>query len=705
MAVNGSISAGHGTDMKNLIAALILFVATIAFGQNQYYGTFHGNADTSTLANSANTAGTATTLSGSSNTWQTNIVTLNTNVIVGSGFGNSAFNTTFNYSSSAGGWTNGNYGLIYNPSATTYYAGSVPFSDLVTNQNSPANACYDGGPLTDFGATTACGTPPLGTFSYATLSPPQTNIVLVTSILPSGVTAQQSILASNVTAFAIDSTNLNNDGYFTYLVSRLGVSGYSINRYAYKKTLAKLANNQGATILFEGNGLLNNGFNLAMINALAQSYQFKGSINYGQLTSIGNEPINMNIATVNVTYGGRNTTNWFPQIPLINNAAATMTAPYFYPSGGGMVADTFGVYFLKWNQGGNFNIQQSTNGSTWVTVAAINANTNVSYVVGAFYRWTNAFTTYGSGTAIRVQGVESTSTNMILGFEVQNSTITNGILVENYSIDGVGSDAQNGRVFVADSVRIPIWQQWKPDLTVMLYQTLTNANIQYLETNYFGFYQTNLPATEIAWVAEQQTGGGPCTNTWNVAQALKSFGYAYFDGENQYAQWPMGYTNNLNRGLQVNDMTHPTSAGYAFHGALQAAWLGLGNESELASFASNPSNNPAPSTFVTNKTFAVGNTYSNSYNTVITIQECMAFFTLDTTPPNATALTFWCDGDPKYTGFTNTVTCTATPGIQLFATNAIPAFSVGINCNYGFIDNGGTGSSHAAVIGGQLKYP
>ena len=82
MAVNGSISKEHGTNMiKRLFTILALILPLAVFGQNQYVGTFIGNGGG--LTNIAGGSGSATNITGAATN---QVAAIATNVVTGQGY-------------------------------------------------------------------------------------------------------------------------------------------------------------------------------------------------------------------------------------------------------------------------------------------------------------------------------------------------------------------------------------------------------------------------------------------------------------------------------------------------------------------------------------------------------------------------------------------------------------------------------------------
>jgi hypothetical protein len=413
--------------------------------------------------------------------------------------------------------------------------------------------------------------PNAGTAATAT-----TAATVMGSVAASQITG--TISATNIGAGTIADANLNNDAYLSCLLSRIGYAGNSVNRYIYRKTLAKLAANQGATILIEGDGLMMIGLPTQTIIDLMARYPIAGTINYG--------PPNWPTSLIFNQSGGVRQlspdTNWLGSYEVMTNKTAAVQFPFFWSSGAGVVANAFQFQYRVWTNGGPLQVTQTTNGGTsWAFVTNITALRATNG--GAVVCWTNPWPAIN--TAIQISNSATTGTNMIFGFGWQNTAITNGLIIGIYGQSGGPIPNQ-----VPDAIRAPIWHIWNPDLVLMSYlgptyiQCNTN-NVTSLVTNFLGFYITNMPNTELAWCGEYQVGNQDRTATTNLQLACLKFGYAFFDGEQQYdLPWPAGFNSLVNRGLMA-DSVHANTAGYAFHGALISQWLGLCDAANLCPYA------------------------------------------------------------------------------------------------------------------------
>jgi hypothetical protein len=596
-ATNTSLLSIVVTNKQPVVQFTTLY-GQVLYGTNIYAGdfyggTFHGLA-TSLVLMDPSTLASGTLPATVTNSAPMNSLTVNsnlnfgtyytairiTNQVVGCSLDSPAGGTYL--ASSATTWTNMNnlvWDLIY--SAPHYYFRSnataqISFDVLATNVFSSINGMTVPsrtwiGTINDQTGNLITG--PVNSTNLTAQIDAKVNAASNSlAAMPYGnaTTAGTANVALSVITNGISDTNFDNATYLAALKSQVGSKGSSVNRYVNKKTLAKLAANHGGNFLIDGSGFLYPLHNMLnpVANDLLARYPLAGTYN-------GYTPDGSVYATFYTGSGqlvpmvGRDT-NWMTTYWFITNSGTILQYPNTTLFVNSFPADTFAWYFVTGPAGTNFAIDQMTNGVTWVPVST---NSTMSGTVGSLIvGWTNPAV---FPLASRVRGLTNGQV-IVVGSKVKNSAITNGIMFGSYYLDG--GPTPN---LVPDAIRIPIWNDMALDCVLMNYGSDTNFEIAHYATNYFNYYSSNFPGTEVMWCGLYPPGAANNTNVTGLVNACLSFGYGFFDGLNIYdGIWPQNWTNNYNRGLMDPDGVHATigaAGGFYFHGALFDAWLDFGS--------------------------------------------------------------------------------------------------------------------------------
>ena len=370
--------------------------------------------------------------------------------------------------------------------------------------------------------------------------------------LPGGSLAAQSVSLTNLT--------LDN----SMRIACGDIEAYGNHRFGWSHTLSKLSTNGLLCLATVGNGWAEDSdFGGFVTNLLAYKplagfasdvwYQLPGFILYGP--SSGQD-------TALSVLG--DDTNWHSSYFVLTNTG-NITAPSQV-----VMSDICGVDYLANPGGGSFAMEIRTNGAspywftnldnTWTTVANVSASN--SDWQGRTVWWTN---TSPVGTQVRVRATGPGWTP-IVGHAQWNSTITNGIILCQYSHQSSG----NWWTYTATNKVFPIWAAWRPDLV--------------LET---GGWDDSKSADAVGTLALVRS-GFPGADVVDVVTHLAQTSYSsdferqlcfangtpFFDGQAaSIAAWG-SYNNGVTLGLYA-DTAHMTAKGYATFSDLLWSWMGL----------------------------------------------------------------------------------------------------------------------------------
>ena len=366
-------------------------------------------------------------------------------------------------------------------------------------------------------------------------------------------------------------------------LARAGIAEFGVNRFAWTTALARLSANKTLSICFVGNGWVEDsefgGFvtNLLSYKPLAGYastvlFVLPSFINYGP--SSGNDT---------ALSAAGDDANWHGSYFILTNAG-NITAPSQV-----IVSDIYNVQYLANPGGGSFVIEMRTNGaspgnftnldSTWTTIATVNAQ-NPTWE-GRVAWWTNSAPLT---TQLRVRATTPGWTP-IVGYAQWNSTITNGVILSQYSHQNSGNYwtyTDTNRVF-------PIWAARTPDLVFVtggwgdsrLTDTVATLNL----------VKRGFPESDIVDVATHLV-ASLRSDALEQNFCLMS-GIPFFDGQGaSIAAWG-NYPNGVSLGLYI-DTAHLTASGHAAFSQLLWSWMGL------ISYSAVQNGLPAPAGVTTN---------------------------------------------------------------------------------------------------------
>jgi hypothetical protein len=347
-------------------------------------------------------------------------------------------------------------------------------------------------------------------------------------------------------------------------LARAGIAEFGANRFAWTNTLARLSANKTLSICFVGNGWAEDsefgGFvtNLLSYKPLAgyastvlfvlPSFMLYGptSGNDTALSSAGDD------------------TNWHGSYFVLTNVG-NITAPAQV-----IVSDTYNVQYLANPGGGSFVLEIRTNGSapniitnldsTWTTIATVNAQ-NPTWE-GRVAWWTNSVP---MTTQLRVRATTPGWTP-IVSYAQWNSTITNGVILSQYSRQNSG----NYWTYTDTNRVYPIWTARNPDL---VFVTGGWGDSRFSDTvGTLNLVKAGFPKSDIVDV------GVHLVSTLRSDALEQNFclasGIPFFDGQGaSIAAWG-NYANGASLGLYT-DGAHLAASGYATFSQLLWSWMGM----------------------------------------------------------------------------------------------------------------------------------
>lgn len=384
--------------------------------------------------------------------------------------------------------------------------------------------------------------------------------------LSGGNIQASSITGTQVVFAGLNANQLDNATWL--LLQRANFGAYSnLNRYAWKRTMGKLYNNQPVRILSYGDGLIPNGCMDPIIDRLQQQVPAAGSLTTG-FGSLGGS----------AAWVLGPTTNWLMdhvKLRAVNDTARTY-------------ARSFNVCFLYYAttaDGGSFRIQQSCNGGAWTNLPAPYDNIDARHPagepnVGKVICWTNpAVSTVSFGAQ-----ATSAGTTLVLGAGGYNTNI-NGVIRGMIARTGIGWGTLTN---VSRAIWGPIVAFMDPDMLLIAgVSSIRDAYNGYSELN---FWKTNNPNLDVVVGAQFPLssvidGNGVVwdedTKAGNAyLRALcQTHHFAFFDGYTPFG----GYTNMVARGLIRADPydPHMTALGYSYYNEFLWSWLDLMNMQQL----------------------------------------------------------------------------------------------------------------------------
>jgi hypothetical protein len=402
---------------------------------------------------------------------------------------------------------------------------------------------------------------------------------LTNLIVPSG-----SITGTQLAAQSVSVTNLTLTDALRIACG--DIADYGINRFGWTHTLAKLSANGLLGVTTVGNGWAEDsdfgGFitNLLTYKPLAG---FASSVVYYSPQSLSYGP---NTGKDTALFCNGDDTNWHGSYFVLTNAGNIAAPVANCPGATNSVftSDICGIHYLANPNGGSFVAEIRTNGawgydflnldSTWTTVANVNAS-NPSWM-GKTVWWTNSQPVL---TQIRVRAT-SPGWTPVVGFAQWNSTLTNGVVLSQYSHQASG----NWWTYTDTNKVFPIWQAWRPDL-VLHTGGLDDSRYQDA-VGLLGLARSGFPGADLANVATHLV-MTPWTNALE-RQFCFGQGIPYFDGQAATAAAWGSYSNGVSLGL-YQDTAHLTAKGYAAFGQLVWSWMGLTSSSPLPCLEANGS--------------------------------------------------------------------------------------------------------------------
>jgi hypothetical protein len=395
-----------------------------------------------------------------------------------------------------------------------------------------------------------------------------TNLVIPGSSITGAQLASQSVSMTNL--ILADSLR----------ITCAGIDDFGINRFGWPHTLATLSTNGPLFVSLIGNGWIEDSEFCGFITNLLAYKPLAGFASSLQFYAPAELIFNPSIANTALYVIGDDT-NWHGDYRVLTNTGSMLSpvaqSPYW--QGQIMTGDVCAVHYLANPNGGSFVMEIRTNGAwapgfmdlsaDWTIVASANASN--STWLGRTLWWTN---TAPIQTQIRARATSPGSTP-IVGFAEWNSTITNGVVLSQYSHQGSGY----WWTYLDANKVYPIWKAWTPDLVFASgdawYGDLQPA--PYTGTNMLQTIRSGLPNADIADVGQHVCIPPYITNNIERNYCF-NHGIAWFDGEAaSTAAWG-GYSNGVALGLYA-DSAHLTARGYATFSQLLWSWMGLTSRS------------------------------------------------------------------------------------------------------------------------------
>jgi len=375
-----------------------------------------------------------------------------------------------------------------------------------------------------------------------------------------------SVTAGELGLQSVSLTNLTLDN--SLRIACGNVDSYGIGRFGWPQTLAKLSTNGPLVLAIVGNGWAEDSeFGGFVTNLIASKplAGFASDVLFNLPYYIGYGPFT---GADTALYVSGDDTNWHGSYFVLTNTGS-ISAPAQT-----VFSDVCAVHYLANSNGGSFALEIRTNGawtynftnldSTWTTVAGANAFNPVWQ--GRTLWWTNT-SPVQSQVRVRATGPGWTP---IVGYAQWNSTLTNGVVLCQYSHQSSGNwwtYTDTNRVF-------PIWRAWRPDLLL-----------------WTGGFEERLSADLIGTLTLLRS-GFPQADLVDVAPHVVAIAYDYsferqyclangipcFDGRAaSIAAWG-GYNNGCALGL-YQDTAHLSGLGYATFSQLLWSWMGLTSDS------------------------------------------------------------------------------------------------------------------------------
>jgi hypothetical protein len=371
--------------------------------------------------------------------------------------------------------------------------------------------------------------------------------------------------ATGLTNFAAQSIALTNLTFDNSLrIASANIDAYGVHRFGWPKTLAKLSTNGLLFLSIVGNGWVEDSeFGGFVTNLLAYKplAGYASDVLYYLPALIGYGPYSGNDTALFVN---GDDTNWHGFYFVLTNTG-NISAPSQT-----LVSDICSIHYLANPNGGDFAFEIRTNGawpydftnldSTWTTVA--NANALSTGWEGRTLWWTNSMPVQ---TQIRVRATTPGWTP-IVGHAQWNSTITNGVVLSQYSHQSSG----NWWTYTVTNKVFPIWQTWTPDLVIWTGGFDNQRSADLIGT--MALLRKGFSKSDIVDV-----GAHLVFAYYNYSferQYCFANGIPFFDGQAaSTAAWG-SYNNGVALGL-YQDTAHFTAKGYAAFGELLWTWMGL----------------------------------------------------------------------------------------------------------------------------------
>jgi hypothetical protein len=349
------------------------------------------------------------------------------------------------------------------------------------------------------------------------------------------------------------------------------IADYGINRFGWPHTLAKLSTNGLLGVATVGNGWVEDSeFGGFVTNLLAYKplAGFASSVVYYSPQLLYYGP---NTGNDTACFFSGDDTNWHSSYFVLTNTGNIVSPIASCPGATNFAftSDVCGVHYLSNPNGGSCVLEIRTNGawgysftnlsSDWTVVAAVNASNSVWR--GASVWWTN------SNPVLTQLRIRSTSPGWtpIVGFAQWNSTVTNGVVLSQYSHQASG----NWWAYTDTNKVFPIWRAWRPDL--VLHTGGLGAEYQDI-VGELGLVKSGFPSADLADVAAHLK-STPYDNTLEGRFCFGQ-GIPYFDGQAATAATWGSYSNGVSLGL-YQDTAHLTAKGYAAFSQLLWSWMGL----------------------------------------------------------------------------------------------------------------------------------